>query len=49
MSLINSMLNINPKKRLTIEQIKKHPYYNGPTLTKREVIEELKSRKKVIR
>jgi len=30
--LVQVMFSLDPKKRLTIEQIKAHPWYNGPTV-----------------
>jgi serine/threonine protein kinase len=33
MNLIEGLLQFDPSKRLTIEQIKAHSWYNQPTLT----------------
>eukprot|EP00358_Blepharisma_japonicum_P004972 CAMPEP_0202943564 /NCGR_PEP_ID=MMETSP1395-20130829/4043_1 /ASSEMBLY_ACC=CAM_ASM_000871 /TAXON_ID=5961 /ORGANISM="Blepharisma japonicum, Strain Stock R1072" /LENGTH=200 /DNA_ID=CAMNT_0049641187 /DNA_START=814 /DNA_END=1416 /DNA_ORIENTATION=- len=42
------MLALDPAQRLTIEQIKAHPWYNGPTATAEEVGNELRARRQRI-
>lgn len=43
------MIKYNYKKRLTIAEIKDHPWFNGPVATAEEVAEELAARKKEIK
>ena len=45
--LMNQMLDPNPKKRPDIKAIKKHAWYNGPTLTKSEIISTIKGMNKI--
>ena len=42
------MLAHDQKERLSIEQIKNHPWYTGKTPSKEDVFAELKERKKVV-
>jgi len=42
------MIKYNYKKRFTIDEIKNHPWLQGPTATQEEVAEELQKRKKEI-
>lgn len=42
--LINELLAFNPSMRPSIAEIKLHPWYNGPTMSKTEVTEELTAR-----
>ena len=44
--LMTKMLDPNPQRRLTIEEIKSHPWYNGPTLTKSELLSAVKAAKR---
>jgi serine/threonine protein kinase len=37
MDLINGLLQPDPSKRFTIEQIKAHPWYNEATSTHEEI------------
>jgi serine/threonine protein kinase len=46
--LVTNMLKYNYKKRFTIEEIKAHPWMQGPVATQEEVHEELMERKKDI-
>lgn len=43
------MIKFNYKKRLTIAEIKEHPWYNGEVATAEEVANELAARKKEIK
>lgn len=36
--LMNSLLEENPKKRLSISEIRKHPYMLGKTFSKEEAM-----------
>ncbi|CAG9318971.1 unnamed protein product [Blepharisma stoltei] len=47
-SLITDMLALDPARRLTIEQIKAHPWYNGPIASAQEVGQELRARQRGI-
>lgn len=42
--LFEKMASPDPTKRLTINQIKKHPWYNGPIASKSDVKREFKNR-----
>ncbi|KAM3134272.1 hypothetical protein pb186bvf_013557 [Paramecium bursaria] len=42
--LLEKILEENPQKRITIEQIKKHPWMNGPILNAQDYTKELKQR-----
>ena len=42
---VKRLLELNPSSRLTIEQIKSHPWFNGPTASPEEVQSEINSRK----
>mmetsp|Transcript_40911 Transcript_40911/g.47038 ORF Transcript_40911/g.47038 Transcript_40911/m.47038 type:complete len:488 (-) Transcript_40911:410-1873(-) len=44
-SLINSMLAFEPVQRLSVAEIKAHPWFRGATCSPEEVIEELNRRK----
>jgi len=46
-SLIQYMLAYNSSERLTIQQIKEHPWYNGPVATYEEIKEEFTKRKEM--
>lgn len=46
--LINKMLEPNPKKRITIADIRKHPWYNGPILSQTTLSKEIARRKGVV-
>lgn len=43
--LIKKMLSLDPSARLTIAQIKSHPWFNGPTSSASEVLTEISARK----
>lgn len=43
--LIKKMLSLDPSNRLTISQIKAHPWFNGPTSSASEVLTEISARK----
>ncbi|CAG9320131.1 unnamed protein product [Blepharisma stoltei] len=47
-SLITDMLAFNHSQRLTIEQIKAHPWYQGPVASTQEVGQELRIRRQKI-
>ena len=47
-SLIFKMLAYDPRNRLSIEEIKAHPWTNGPTATQEEVFTEVSERKRRI-
>lgn len=47
-NLLNGMLEPDPTKRLTIEQIIEHSWYNGPVITLKELKREFKQRRKSI-
>jgi len=42
---INKILNPDPEKRISIADMKKHPWWNGATITKTSLIAELNRRK----
>lgn len=42
--LINKMLSLKPEERLTIEQIKQHPWYTGDVVLLNDIQEEFKQR-----
>lgn len=44
-SLISSMLQLNPTHRPSMTEIKCHPWFNGPTATEQEIAEEFATRK----
>jgi len=44
--LMTKMLDPNPLKRITIEEIKKSAWYNGPKLDKAEIVAAIKSQNK---
>lgn len=46
--LIKKMLDLDPARRLTLEQIKSHPWYNGLTSTQSEIVTEISARKQKI-
>lgn len=46
--LVTTMLKYDFQKRLTIDEIKDHPWFNGPTATAEEVKKELNARKRDI-
>jgi serine/threonine protein kinase len=43
--LVTTMLKYDFQRRLTIDEIKEHPWFNGPVATQEEVQKELESRK----
>jgi len=45
---INKILCVDPTKRLTIEGIKKHPWFNGPTISNSALQTELTRRKATV-
>jgi SNF-related kinase/serine kinase len=40
---MEKMLDENPQKRLSLEQIKNHPWFTGPILTPNDYSKELKN------
>jgi serine/threonine protein kinase len=44
-SLIQTMLAVDPTQRLSIAEIKSHPWYNGPFATQEEIYTELSTRR----
>jgi serine/threonine protein kinase len=46
--LINKMLEPNPKKRITIAEIRKHEWFNGPVISASTLQKEVARRKQVI-
>jgi len=42
--LVNGLLAFNPSMRLSIAEIKSHPWYNGPIMSKEEITKELTER-----
>ena len=46
--LVTTMLKYDFQRRLTIDEIKEHPWFNGPTATAEEVKKELDARKREI-
>lgn len=42
--LINELLAFNPSMRPSVAEIKSHPWYNGPTMAKEEIVKELTER-----
>jgi serine/threonine protein kinase len=46
--LVTTMIKYDFQRRFTIDEIKEHPWYNGPVATPEEVKKELESRKKEI-
>ena len=42
------MLQFNPQQRLTISQIKQHPWYQGQVMTSEEMFMEFSQRKKKV-
>lgn len=47
-SLINAMLAFDPTQRLSIAEIKAHPWYNGEVPTHAEIVEEFTKRKQKV-
>lgn len=45
---INKILNPDPTKRMTIQDIKKHPWYNGSIVSKSRLTQELQTRKATV-
>lgn len=46
--LVTTMIKYDFQRRFTIDEIKEHPWYNGPVATPEEVRKELESRKREI-
>eukprot|EP01006_Ploeotia_vitrea_P050491 TRINITY_DN67468_c6_g1_i1.p1 TRINITY_DN67468_c6_g1~~TRINITY_DN67468_c6_g1_i1.p1 ORF type:complete len:524 (+),score=299.66 TRINITY_DN67468_c6_g1_i1:46-1617(+) len=46
--MINKMLYVDPKHRITITDIKKHTWFNGPTISQATLVTELQKRKDII-
>jgi len=44
----NKLLSIDPEKRLSISEMKKHPWWKGPTIPKTSLLAELNKRKVTI-
>lgn len=40
------MIAVNPKDRLTLQEIKDHEWYNGPVATQEEILKNFGERKK---
>jgi len=47
-NLLQSMLALDPALRLTIEQIKAHPWYNGPVISEADLKVEFTKRKAIV-
>ena len=47
-NLINGMLHYDPVKRITIPEIKEHPWFKGPVLDNEELIKEFKDYRLII-
>ena len=47
-NLINQMLAYDPTKRLTVEQIKAHPWYKGEILTMDQIRKEFNKRREIV-
>jgi len=47
--LINKMIAFDPSKRLSIEEIEQHEWFNGPILTDEQLQEELSARAELIK
>lgn len=47
-NLINAMLAFDPTQRPSIAEIKAHPWFNGPTATHQEVLEEFNTRREKV-
>lgn len=47
-NLITSMLQFDPTQRISLAEVKAHPWYNGPTASMDEIREEFARRKAVI-
>jgi serine/threonine protein kinase len=47
--LFTKMVSIDPKDRLTLEQVKAHPWFNGPLPTPEEIKEDFLKRQKVLK
>jgi len=45
---INKILNPDPTKRISIADMKKHPWWKGPTVTNQALVAELERRKKTV-
>ena len=48
MDLINKMLQPNPSRRITIDEIKAHAWFNGPIESQTTLKAELERRKTII-
>lgn len=48
LDLIEKLLNPNPKDRITLEEICKHPWFMGETISKMEYKKEISSRLKKV-
>ena len=46
--LMNSMFSLDPAVRLTLPEVKAHPWYNGPTLKHEEIQKQFEERKKKV-
>lgn len=46
--LVTTMIKYDFQRRFTIDEIKEHPWYNGPVATEEEVKEELNMRRQII-
>lgn len=42
---INKILQVEPSRRITIENMKKHPWWNGPTISRAGLVAEFSRRK----
>ena len=47
-SLLTKMLALDPNHRLSIEEIKSHPWVNGPTARAQDVVEEISARRRKV-
>jgi len=45
---INKILNPNPEKRISLAEMKKHPWWKGPTITYAALVAELNRRKNTV-
>lgn len=43
--LISEMLHFDPDRRITLEEIKEHEWFNGPLPTEEEILEDMRNRK----
>lgn len=48
LDLIEKLLNPNPKERISLEQISKHPWYTGEAVSKAEYKKEMEGRVKKV-